>query len=371
MDNKISIVLISYNDQRNIENAINSVIKQTLKEIELICIDDASSDETPAIIQKYCLLDKRIKFYPQKENKGALYSRYLGTTHVTSKYVMFLDSDDTLTNEACQTAYDEITNKDSDLLLFGCNPNIADEVENKEEYKNAINFVNSIFNNDELPIFKSKNELLNYSFKEEKLPWTFWSKIYDIDLIRKAFKHYNKEKISFAEDVYFSFLVLYYCKTIYKINNKLYNYQIGSGKSTSEQRKIINEDNDINYVANSYLSYLLIKEHFYLENIDIKNIAESLNVVEEKAIKMIMNYFYLECTPSCVSNLYKTINKYISKDRLDNYLCTYGKEYYYVNKTKVLENINGCIFVDKKIKRQLNNIDKPLYKLVDKIKRHL
>jgi teichuronic acid biosynthesis glycosyltransferase TuaG len=91
---KISVIMPTYNSERYIKKAIGSVLSQTYKNLELIIIDDCSSDATKEIILDISRHDTRIKFFRLDENSGAAVARNLGIKNATGKYLAFLDSDD-------------------------------------------------------------------------------------------------------------------------------------------------------------------------------------------------------------------------------------------------------------------------------------
>ena len=90
----ISIVLPTYHSAQRVEDSINSVLKQTYENWELIIVDDASQDDTPAVIQRYADADKRIKCLFSKTNQGAGETRNLGIDAARGRYLAFLDSGD-------------------------------------------------------------------------------------------------------------------------------------------------------------------------------------------------------------------------------------------------------------------------------------
>lgn len=92
MDNLVSIIMPSYNTRKYIEESINSVLKQTYSNWELI-IDDCSIDDTDIIVKPY-LSDKRIRYLKNKKNKGAAVSRNRALREIKGKWIAFLDSDD-------------------------------------------------------------------------------------------------------------------------------------------------------------------------------------------------------------------------------------------------------------------------------------
>ena len=90
---KISIIIPAYNVGNYLENCLESIIKQTLSEIEILCIDDGSVDNTPEIIESYVSRFKNFKAI-QQENRGAGIARNLGILMASGEYVAFMDGDD-------------------------------------------------------------------------------------------------------------------------------------------------------------------------------------------------------------------------------------------------------------------------------------
>lgn len=89
-----SIIMPAYNAEKNIEESIDSVLKQTYRDFELIIVDDSSIDDTWVIIEKYLKIDKRIKAYRSEINRGVAMSRNKAMTISVGRYITFLDSDD-------------------------------------------------------------------------------------------------------------------------------------------------------------------------------------------------------------------------------------------------------------------------------------
>lgn len=93
MDVKVSVIIPVYNEEKNIAECLESVIKQTLKEIEIICVDDGSNDNSVQVIEKYCLAYPCIKLILQK-NQGAGVARNNALSQAKGQFVCFLDADD-------------------------------------------------------------------------------------------------------------------------------------------------------------------------------------------------------------------------------------------------------------------------------------
>ena len=114
---EISVIIPAYNVGQYIDKCLDSVINQTFEDIEIICIDDGSTDNTLDIIKSYAKDDNRIKFIHQ-ENRGLSASRNVGLNNSKGKYICFLDSDDFLDLDALKKTYDICEDKNLDFLIY-------------------------------------------------------------------------------------------------------------------------------------------------------------------------------------------------------------------------------------------------------------
>ena len=101
----ISIIVPIYNTEKYLNKCIDSIINQTKKELEILLINDGSTDNSEKIIKTY--KDKRIKYFKNK-NQGIGKTRNFGIEKATGKYLMFLDSDDYLEKNACEKFFYKI-----------------------------------------------------------------------------------------------------------------------------------------------------------------------------------------------------------------------------------------------------------------------
>lgn len=113
---KVTVVIPIYNVERFLKEAIDSAINQTYKNIEIILVDDGSTDNSGNICDEYVKLDNRIKVI-HKENGGLSTARNAALEVYTGKYIMFLDSDDFLELDAVEKMYNKIEEKMQIMLL--------------------------------------------------------------------------------------------------------------------------------------------------------------------------------------------------------------------------------------------------------------
>lgn len=117
-DKKVSVIIPVYNVEKYIEKCLESVLNQTLKKIEIICINDGSRDKSMEIVYDKAQKDNRIVIV-EKENGGLSSARNAGLEKATGEYVLFLDSDDTLVLNALEILYDKAHHNQLDNIYFG------------------------------------------------------------------------------------------------------------------------------------------------------------------------------------------------------------------------------------------------------------
>ena len=113
---KLSVIVPVYNVEKYLKECINSIINQTLKDIEIICVNDGSTDNSLKILEELSQLDNRIKII-NKENGGLASARNAGMKVASGEYYTFIDSDDFIDTNA----YETVINKKSeaDIICFG------------------------------------------------------------------------------------------------------------------------------------------------------------------------------------------------------------------------------------------------------------
>lgn len=110
----VSIIVPIYNAEKYLNKCLDSLTKQTKKELEFILVNDGSTDKTEEIIKEY--QDKRIKYFKNK-NQGIGKTRNFGISKSSGKYLMFIDSDDYLEKDACEILYKKISKEGADLAI--------------------------------------------------------------------------------------------------------------------------------------------------------------------------------------------------------------------------------------------------------------
>ena len=113
---KVSVIIPIYNVEKYLEKCLNTIINQTYKNLEIILIDDGSTDKSSTICDEYCEKDKRIKVI-HKNNEGVSSARNKGIELSKGKYIVFIDPDDYVTDEHVEVLYDCIISNNVDLVI--------------------------------------------------------------------------------------------------------------------------------------------------------------------------------------------------------------------------------------------------------------
>lgn len=215
-DKLISIIIPAYNAEKYIERCLKSVINQTYKTLEILVIDDGSSDGTGKICDEFAKRDSRLIII-HKENEGVSKARNDGLKVATGEYVLFVDSDDWLENDMCELMLKKAQNDNLDIVVC--------------EYKNYYE------NSKEFECISLKN-YENLSFldviSDEKTQYGGfpWNKLIKKSIIEFKFN----ESVHFYENLLF-FLMNSQKQIKYGVvHNKLYNYCINDTSAVHSKK---------------------------------------------------------------------------------------------------------------------------------------
>lgn len=229
----VSIVLINFNNSHLLKKCIDSVVGQTLKNIELIVVDDCSTDNSLEIIQGYANSDKRIKVIVNPQNSATLITRQRGVAAATGRYLMFLDSDDFLAANCCETAVNAIS-LGYDMVKFGANV-INSLNAPKESILDADDFCNR---GEKGEYFN--DEIVTTIFKHGKISWHVWSYIYLREICAAGFGELPSEYATGPDDLYGLLSTARRARNMLKIEDRLLFYNFGPGVSaTYDKAKVL------------------------------------------------------------------------------------------------------------------------------------
>lgn len=277
---KLSIIVPVYGVEKYIDKCLDSLVKQSLKEIEIIVVNDGTKDNSQKIIDKY------VKKYPDKiksyikENGGQGSARNYGLKKATGEYIGYVDSDDFVEKDMYKKLYNKAKENNYDIVVCG-NYNVSEDYQNK----NIDAFINN-YNTDLENIFFGKMAV--------------WNKIYKRDILIKN-KLEFKEKVWY-EDLAFTLKAIMNSNTFAFIDEPLYDYLIREGSTMNNSNvqrnlEILDAFNDIlSYIKHnkkeeyfSKIEFLAI-DHIYISAIVRVLKADADDKVKRETINKLIDY---------------------------------------------------------------------------------
>lgn len=212
----VSIILIIYNEEKFLVKCLESILNQSYKNIEVICVDDGSTDDSLKILKEYSLKDNRIKVFTQK-NSGAAIARNYGLGLANGKYVIFLDGDDYIDNDLILQTLKKAEQYKADIVIF---KGVAFDsgTGSKGVLNDRIN---------KMQVYESKT--FNYTDIHDKIFNSFliqaWNKLYS-----RAFIINNEikfQELKRSNDIFFTCATLVQASKIILLNKTLIFYRKG------------------------------------------------------------------------------------------------------------------------------------------------
>lgn len=223
---KVSVIIPVYNAEKYLRQCLDSICKQTLSEIEIICVDDGSSDSSLEILMEYASRDSRLKILSQR-NGGAGSARNNGLKHATGEYLSFLDADDFFELNMLELAYQELEHYQADFVVF-----------NSDQYRmDTGKYVKErwVLRMSDIPPYMpfTHRELTDNVFKTF-VGWA-WDKVYRRSFVAKHQLWFQEQRTS--NDLLFVFSALVLAKRIVVLDKVLAHQRRGSKDSLSVTRE--------------------------------------------------------------------------------------------------------------------------------------
>lgn len=303
MSNKISIIIPVYNVEEYLRECLDSVVNQSFKDIEIICINDGSTDNSYKILEEYSKTYDNFKIINQS-NKGLSTARNEGLKIAMGEYVYFIDADDVLKENALDIIWNNCKQKHPDVLFFSFeNFSDSQSLKNRFEDKFKGKKRNSICLNK-----MSGKDLLNFFCKNNEYYVNVW-----IQVLRREFL--LKNKITFYdgiiyEDNLYTLKVLLEARSAYCTNDILYAKRIRENSIVTKKQdsesvrgllvticEIIKITQKDRYVDGVYESMLFIinnlinncrKKYFSLDDTEKNKLLEKITLYQRTILDIIV-----------------------------------------------------------------------------------
>ena len=234
---KISVIIPIFNAEKYISDCLESIINQTLKDIEIILINDGSNDKTEQIIKEYAKKDKRIIILKQK-NKGAGAARNSGIQISKGEYISFIDSDDMFHFKTLEIAYENLIKFNADIVLF---------------YGRNFKQKKDIIINEKIESYK----IINFTMKG----WccVTWNRVWRASIIKN--NNITFGTIKSGEDNIFNAKIFPFLNKIIKLDVKLVYHRLVKGSLSSyTENKTLNLYNSIPSIIETWKNNNIINE---------------------------------------------------------------------------------------------------------------
>ena len=314
----ITITIPIHNTSRYIDCCISSVVNQSYRDIEIILVDDGSTDGSQDICDAWATKDSRIKVVHQ-ENKGLYMARKVGASKASGEYVLPLDSDDWLELDTCEKIAKLAAETSADVIQYGV------QMESDSPKGSDVLFYENWFNGTE-EYLSGSEDILTACYVKRIIPWNIATKAIRTSIINKAYECIGDNRINQLEDYLTSYCVFLYCKTWSRIKDRLYHYRFGTGMSTTSMIMSLDEFRKMQGYA---VAYRKLREYI-LNNYPHHNVACSIienemksYIDEEYRIQLERHHF----SPKCQKNKNASIEVYKAiLDTVANYECATNKK---------------------------------------------
>ena len=319
---KVSIIVPVYNVEEYLSECLDSLVNQTLRDIEIIVVNDGTKDNSQKIIDKYTKKYKNVKAY-KKENGGLSSARNYGLKYANGEYIAFVDSDDWIETDMYEKMYNKAVENDFDMVVCGLRYVYEDNYKNK--------CVSSNIKNDIYTRRGIKKSMLN-------IYPAAWNKIFN----KRLFDHkvFFKEKVWF-EDVEFIYRLYPYINSVGVIDETFYNYRQREGSITSTfDERLFNYIDNFNGIVEYYKENNFYDE--YRDELEYCYVRYIYATFIKSAAKSGNKNMYDKAVISAIDNVKKQFphykkNKYLYKNKMGFYLIAFNKlisniVYKYVNR---------------------------------------
>lgn len=249
MDKLISIIVPVYNVEKYLEECIDSILNQTYKNLEIILVDDGSTDKSGIICEDYAKIDSRIKVI-HKKNGGLSDARNVGIDKALGEFIIFVDSDDYIDKDMCQILINYVCEYNVDIV--SCNF--------KKVFDNNIEEDNITYFKEKIKILTKEEVLKEYFLTLAPEIFATWNKLYKKSLF------FTDEKIRFPvnrlhEDIATTYRLYAESKKVILLNELLYNYR---QRNNSIMKKISHKNiEDLIKNMKEYIAFANLKDFKY------------------------------------------------------------------------------------------------------------
>ncbi|MBM7618291.1 glycosyltransferase involved in cell wall biosynthesis [Bacillus tianshenii] len=311
--NTVSVIVPIYNAGKYLKKCINSILKQTYKEIEVVLVNDGSTDNSLDICEKFTKIDKRVKLI-NKNNEGCIATRRKGLEVSNSPYIMFVDADDWIHVETVETLLNAIVQSNSDIAVCDMYKVIGNSAIIKHKNESIYFRKNRVYEKIDI-----NNELVVAYLHGHPFPSNLCAKLYKKELLITSGKYLNRIHF-FGEDLYYNLEMLLKSNRVKVINRPLYYYRFG-GTSSKYMSYLFND------AINGYQIQKEVIEDYFLDSKQKRYNGVSIMLLNTLRT-CLMNLFFSNLSES---DIYEKINEFVKNKSIRECLKNEGCRKYFPN----------------------------------------
>lgn len=352
MSSKVSIIIPVYNVEPYLDQCVQSVLSQTLKEIEVILVDDGSPDGCPAMCDAYAQQDNRVKVI-HKKNGGLGFARNSGLDVATGEYVAFVDSDDFIAPNMMEVLYNTAIQYGADEVRSG----VIFYENGKKTLRHDV---------DKITVFQGKEEVKRFVFdylgpapeeyRDSKYLMSVWLALHSRKVIEENHIRFTSERQTLSEDLVFGIEVFPKMDCVVCVPDCFYYYRKNPQSLTHHfswekykrqevMFKAVKERLDTVYSKEEYWPYFLRLKFRYMRNYISQSFSLDGNLLERKRLMNAMlqdemwHDLFSEYPYSRLPKL-KRIYFFLAKHKMTNLLFIVSKMMRHKELTEKLRKIN-------------------------------
>lgn len=253
MEVKISVIVPVYNVQNYLKDCLDSIKNQTYRNLEIICVEDCSTDSSREILRDIAKSDDRIQCIFNDENRGLSVSRNTGLEHATGKYVLFLDSDDFIDLDCIERVCEQAESMDADIIGFDVR-HVDETGAIVEKEENNISSIQSL----------TGPEYFCKCVNEESFYVAVWTYIYSLQFLKRI--RANFEPGMLHEDILFSFQTILKADKIGRMPITFYNYRTTGQSITNKTSNYVDRVKSMCIVVDRIQTAIQKTENQYLRD---------------------------------------------------------------------------------------------------------
>ena len=312
---KLSVIIPVYNGGKYIRKGLTSLLEQSFRDFDVICINDCSTDNSLEILDEFAKKYSRIKVVNNPQNMGAALTRNVGIDMAKGEYIYFLDADDYIDEKYLECMVDKIEQEKCDIVL---NMSILSE----------SNGTVSQFHHPSMPKINEDGEYLDKITTIHDAPCFIWARIYRQEFLNK--NNLRFIDIHATDDVVFNAIVDMYVEKTFVFYGEKYHYTVNNTSVTGVAKSV--DDRDYQHIKAHSMIYDYLKGHNKLDDrLKLFRVYPFMKVDTEEKFEFYKKFFEkIEADFHKNESIYNEMEKYFAyslfkSSSYEDYLKNYNK----------------------------------------------